>query len=138
VLHIEVNLQASRVARQNGLSAEEYTTLMMDRIDEVQEERFKVMTEIEKEKLQAAKAYNRKVKEKSFQVRHLVWKTILLLRTSDNRFVKWIPNWEDPYMVVGIAPGNAYFVETLEGRKLVKAFNGKYLKIYFPSVWQEN
>jgi hypothetical protein len=138
VLHIEVNLQACRVARQNGLSAEEYTTLMMDRIDEVQEERFKVMTEIEKEKLQAAKAYNRKVKEKSFQVRHLVWKTILLLRTSDNRFVKWIPNWEDPYKVVGIAPGNAYFVETLEGRKLVKAFNGKYLKIYFPSVWQEN
>jgi hypothetical protein len=65
VLHIEVNLQACRVARQNGLSAE-YTTLMMDRIDEVQEERFKVMTEIEKEKLQAAKAYNRKVKENSF------------------------------------------------------------------------
>jgi hypothetical protein len=46
VLPIEVNLQACRVARQNGLSAEEYTTLMMDQIDDVQEERFEAMTEI--------------------------------------------------------------------------------------------
>jgi hypothetical protein len=45
---------------------------MMDGIDEVQDERFNVMTEIEKEKLQMAKAYNKKVKEKLFQIKDLV------------------------------------------------------------------
>jgi hypothetical protein len=31
---------------------------------------------------------------------------------------------------------NTYFVELLKGDKLPKALNGKYLKKYFPSVWQ--
>jgi hypothetical protein len=60
------------VARQNDLSAKEYTDLMMDKLEEAQEGRFQAMTEIEKEKLQTAKAYNKRVKEKSFQVGNLV------------------------------------------------------------------
>jgi chemotaxis methyl-accepting protein methylase len=60
------------VARQNDLSAKEYTDLMMDKLEEAQEGRFQAMTEIEKEKLQMAKAYNKRVKEKSFQVGNLV------------------------------------------------------------------
>jgi hypothetical protein len=120
VLPIEVNLQACSVAWQNGLSDEEYTTLMMHRIDEGQEERFKVMMEIEKENIQTAKACNRKVKEKSFQVGDLVWKMILPLRTRDNRFGKWSPIWEGPYKVVGIAPWNAYFAKPWRGGNWLK------------------
>jgi hypothetical protein len=33
-------------------------------------------------------------------------------------------------------PVNAYFVRTLEGQELAKALNGKYLKRYYPSIWQ--
>lgn len=124
------------MARQNDLSAKEYTDLMMDKLEEAQEGRFQAMTEIEKEKLQTAKAYNKRVKEKSFQVGNLVWKTILSLRTWDNKFGKWSPSSKGPYKVMSIVPGNAYFVETLEGKNLPKALNGKYLKRYFPSVWQ--
>jgi hypothetical protein len=61
-------------------------------------------------------------------------KMILPLRTPDNRFGKSSLNKEGPYKVIGIAPGNAYFVETLEGRKMVKVLNVKYLKKYFLSV----
>src|SRR4051812_1040288 len=43
-----------------------------------------------------------------------------------------------PYKVVGIVPGISYFVQTLQGSKLSKALNGKYLKKYNPSVWQED
>jgi hypothetical protein len=136
VLPIEVNLQACRVARQNDLSAKEYTDLMIDKLEEAQEGRFQAMTEIEKEKLHMTKAYNRRVREKSFQIRELVWKMILPIRARDNKFGKLSPNWEGLYKVVGIVPGNAYFVETLEGRSLPMALNGKYLKWYFPSVWQ--
>jgi hypothetical protein len=38
--------------------------------------------------------------------------------------------------VIGIVPGGAYLVETLEGRKITKALNDKYLQSYYPSVWQ--
>jgi hypothetical protein len=136
VLPVEVNLQACWVARQNDLSAKEYTNLMMDRLDEAEESHFEAMIEIEKEKLQTTKAYNKKVREKSFQIRDLVWKMILPLKARDNKFGKWSLSWEGPYRVVGIVPRNMYFMEDLEGKGLAKALNGKYLKRYYPSVWQ--
>jgi hypothetical protein len=40
------------------------------------------------------------------------------------------------YKITQIVPDNAYFVETLEGRELLNALIGKYLKRYFSSVWQ--
>jgi hypothetical protein len=50
------------------------------------------------------------------------------LGTRSNKYGKWSPTWEGPYKVVGVVPGGAYFVETLEGRQLSKALNGKYIK----------
>jgi hypothetical protein len=76
---MEIGLQSLRVTRQDSLLAKEYHELMMDKIDNVPESRFKVLEEIEKIKI--AKAYNKRVVEKSFQVGDLVWKTILLLET---------------------------------------------------------
>jgi hypothetical protein len=136
VLPIEVNLQACRVACQDGLSAVVYGELMMDRIDGSSESRLTALKEIQKEKLRVARAYNKRVREKSFQIGELVWKTILPIGSRDNKFGKWSPNWEGPFKVVGIVHGNAYFVEDAQGRKLPKALNGKYLKKYYPSVWQ--
>jgi hypothetical protein len=138
VLPVEIKLQALRIARQNNLSAVDYNDLMMDQIDEVSEKRLKALQEIEKEKLRVARAYNKKVKEKSFQIGDLVWKTILPVGTRDRKFGKWSPSWEGPYKVVGIVPGNSYFVQNLQGGGLSKALNGRYLKIYYPSVWQED
>jgi hypothetical protein len=136
VLPVEVNMQAYKVASQNNLLAMDYSDLMMDKVDEAPECRFRAMAEIEKEILLTAKAYNKRVREKSFLVGHLVWKPVLPLGTRDRKFGKWFPNWEGPYRIVSIVPGNAYFIETLEGRGLAKALNGKYLKKYYPSVWQ--
>ena len=50
---------------------------MMDNIDEVTDKRLKALKEIEKDKLRVARAYNKMVKLKSFQVGDLVWKTIV-------------------------------------------------------------
>jgi hypothetical protein len=89
--------------------------LMMDKIDDVPKSRFKALEEIEKEKIKIAKTYNKRVMEKSFQVRDLVWKTILPLGTQSGKFGKWSPSWERPFRVIRVVPGNAYLVEDLEG-----------------------
>jgi hypothetical protein len=39
---------------------------MLDRIDEASDERMKSLGEIERDKLRVARAYNKRVKEKSF------------------------------------------------------------------------
>jgi hypothetical protein len=94
VLPIEVNLDALRIARQNELSAVDYHNLMLDRLDEVSDERVKTLGEIERDKLRVVKAYNKRVKEKSFQVGYLVWKTILPIAFRSSKVGKWSPNWE--------------------------------------------
>jgi hypothetical protein len=84
-----------------------------------------------------ARAYNKKVKAKSFQIGDLVWKTILPLRNKDRKFGKWSSSWEGPYKVKQVMSGNAYLLQTLQGKDLPKALNGCFLKHYHPSMWQD-
>jgi hypothetical protein len=66
ILLVGVNLDALWITRQNKLSVVNYYNLMLDRLDEVSDERGKALGEIERDKLRVAKAYNKRVKEKSF------------------------------------------------------------------------
>jgi hypothetical protein len=65
---------------------------MMDNIDEVTDNRMMDLREIERDKIIVAKAYNKRVKAKSFQVGDLVFKIVLPLRTRDRKFGKWPPS----------------------------------------------
>nr|AAN64449.1 putative integrase [Oryza sativa Japonica Group]AAP44588.1 putative integrase [Oryza sativa Japonica Group]ABF97051.1 retrotransposon protein, putative, unclassified [Oryza sativa Japonica Group] len=132
-----VNLGSLRYIKQDDFSSEDYKTLLGDNLDEVIDKRLKALEEIKKEKKRVDKAYNKRVKAKLFQVGDLVWKTILPLGTRSREFGKWSPSWEGPYRVCGIVRGNAYFLETLQGERFQRAINGKYLKKYFPSIWQD-
>jgi hypothetical protein len=137
VLPVEVNLDAYRLAKQNDLSPAMYHDLMMGNIDEVTDKRIQALKEIDKDKARVAIAYNKKVKSKSFQVGDLVWKTILPLGLKSNKFGKWSPSWEGPLKVIKVVFENSYMLETLQGEHLSRAINERYLKQYFPSVWQE-
>jgi hypothetical protein len=116
VLPVEVNLGAYRLAKQNNHNVESYYALMMDNIDEVTHKRMEALEEIEKDKRRVARAYNKQVKAKSFQVGDLVWKTILPIGSKSNKLGKWSPSWEGPYKVVKVCSGNSYMVETLQGQ----------------------
>jgi hypothetical protein len=137
VLPVKINLQTCRVTEQEAMSAMEYIEVMIDQIDNVPENWLNALIEIEKNKVWVARAYNKRVKAKSFQLGELVWKTIFPVGTQDRKFGKWSPSWQGPFKVIRIVPGNSYFVETLVGQRLAKVLNGRYLKKYYPSVWQE-
>jgi hypothetical protein len=107
---------------------------MLDRLDEVSDERIVALGEIERDKLRVARAYNKRVKEKSFQVRDLVWKMILPIGSKNNKFGKWSPNWEGPYIIDKVILRNSYMVQSIQGTSLPRTLNGKYLKKYYPSV----
>jgi hypothetical protein len=129
VLPMQIGLQSLRVTKQGSLSAKEYHELMMDKIDDIRESRFEALQEIEEEKIKIAKAYNKRVVEKSFQVGDLVRKMILPLGTRSGMFGKWSPSWDGPFRVIRVVPSNSYFMEDLEGHSLPKALNGKHLKM---------
>jgi len=133
VVPIVVNLDAYRLVKQNDLSIVDHHDLMMDTIDEVTDKHLKALKEIGKDKLRVARAYNKKVKGKSFQVGDLVWKTILPLGMKSNKFSKWSPSWEGPYRIIKVIFGNSYMLETLQA-ECPRAINGRYLKKYYTSV----
>jgi hypothetical protein len=101
---------------------------MLDRLDEVSDERMKALGEIERDKLRVARAYNKRVKEKLFQVGDLICKTILPIGSRSNKFGKWSPNWERPYRIEEVTPENSYMVQSVQGTSLPRAINRKYLK----------
>jgi hypothetical protein len=137
ILPVEVNLDALGIARQNELSAVVYHNLMLDRLDEVSDERVKALGEIERDKLRVGRAYNKRVKEKSFQVGDLIWKMILPIGSRSNKFKKWSPNWEGSYRIEGVILRNSYMVQSVQGASLLGALNGKYFKKYYPTVRQD-
>jgi hypothetical protein len=117
VLPIEVNLDPMRIARQNELSAIDYHNVMLDRLDEVSDERIKALGEIERDKLRVARVYNKRVKEKLFQIEDLVWKMILPVGSRSNKFRKWSPNLEGPYRIEKVILGNSYMVQRVQGTR---------------------
>jgi hypothetical protein len=137
ILPMEVNLDTLRIDRQDELSTVHYQNLMLDRLDEVSDERVNALGDIERHKLRVARAYNKRVKEKSFQVRDLIWKMILPIGSRSNKLGKWSPNCEGPYRIEEVILGNSYMVQSIQGTSLPRTLNGKYLKKYYPSIWQD-
>jgi hypothetical protein len=134
---MEVNLDDLQIAQQNDSLVVDYHNLMLDRLDEVSDEGVKGLGKIERDKLRVARAYNKRVNEKLFQIGDLVWKTMLPIGSRCSKFVKWSLNWEGPYRIEEVIPKNSYMVQSIQGTSLPRALNGKYLKMYYPSVWQD-
>jgi hypothetical protein len=72
ILPVEVNLDALQIAQHNELSAIDYHNFVFGRLDEVLDERMKALGEMERDKFRVAKAYNKRVKEKSCQFGDLI------------------------------------------------------------------
>ncbi|KAK1649613.1 hypothetical protein QYE76_067418 [Lolium multiflorum] len=111
--------------------------LMSDSIEDATELRLWSLEKIKENKAKVARAYNKKVKPKEFQVGDLVWEAVLPLGTKDKMYGKWSPNWHGPYKVDQVLKGNAYMLEQLDGVKFPVAVNGQHLKKYFPSMWDD-
>ena len=133
----EITAGSRRVEFQNDLSAEQYAPLMNDNVEDLTELRLWSLEKIKENKAKVARAYNKKVKPKDFQVGDLVWEAVLPLGTKDKKFGKWCPMWHGPYKVDKVFPGNAYMLEELDGVKFPVAVNGQHLKKYFPSMWKD-
>jgi hypothetical protein len=135
VLSVEIKVQMSRVMFQDRLSVAKYRSSMMNEIDDLLESSLIALQEIEKEKLKVARSYNKRVKQKSFQVGDLVWKTILPLGAWDRKFGKWSPSWEGTFTVTGVIPGNAYFIESLKGECHTRFLcQNQVLIVYMPKI----
>ncbi|WJX26318.1 hypothetical protein P8452_15256 [Trifolium repens] len=84
VLPVEIMVQSIRVQRQMEIPSEHYENLMMDELVDLDEERLQALDVLIRQKERVAKAYNKKVKYKAFNLGDLVWKVILPVDRKDS------------------------------------------------------
>ncbi|XP_045802291.1 uncharacterized protein LOC123895859 [Trifolium pratense] len=99
VLPVEVMMQSIRVQRQLELPTDHYWNLLLDELIDVDEERLQAFDVLVRQKERIVKAYNKKVKPKTFNLGDLVWKVLLPMDRRDRVFGKWSPNWEGPFKI---------------------------------------
>jgi len=86
---------------------------MLDELVDLDEERLTALDVLLRQKERVAKAYNKKVKSKSFNVGDLVWKVLLPMEKKDKVLGIWSPNWEGSFEVIHVFSNGAYEIEEL-------------------------
>ena len=136
VLPMETNIRSARVAFQNGLDYGDYNQAMYMELEDLDELRLSALDHLVVQKQKVARAYNKRVKEKSFAEGDLVWQAVLPFEKKDHKYGKWSPTWEGPFQVSQILRGGTYMLHDLDGEMHKHPINGKYLKLWYPTMWE--
>ena len=80
VLPMEVVVPSLMVSRKNDLNPQEYSEAMMMELKALDRKRLQALDHIMIQEKNVARAYNKRVKRKSFEEGELVWKVVLLVR----------------------------------------------------------
>ncbi|CAN6678264.1 unnamed protein product [Malus baccata var. baccata] len=135
VLPMEINVSSVRIQNQFRLHSEEYIEVMSQRIEDLDVARIEALNQIQEGRRAVARAYNKKVKIKSFKERDLVWKTVIPLGAQLRGFGKWSPTWEGPFMISRVLDKGGYYLADLEGNWQRHPINVKFLERYCPTLW---
>ncbi|XP_058217452.1 uncharacterized protein LOC131328531 [Rhododendron vialii] len=109
ILPTEVTVRSARIAYQNGLSPAYYSQAMLMEMEDLDEVRLAALDHMLVQKRHVAKAYNRRVRRKSFTEGDLVWQ---------------------------VFKGNVYLLMGLDGGMHKHTINGNFLKHHYPTMWE--
>ena len=101
---------------------------MCQGIEDLDVARIEALNQIQEGKRAVARAYNKKVKLKSFGEGDLVWKAISPLGAQVRGFGKWSPTWEGPFIIHQALNKGGYYLADLEGIPQKHPVNAKFLK----------
>jgi hypothetical protein len=135
MLPMEIFVQSLRVREQHQLIGEDYVQAMWQEHEILDESRLETLNNLIAEKQKVSRAYDKRTRGKSFKEGELVWKMVLPVREKTDGLGKWSPKWEGPHAIYQILPKGAYHLKYIDGEIHYNPINGKYLKKYYPSVW---
>ncbi|XP_075098858.1 uncharacterized protein LOC142175767 [Nicotiana tabacum] len=131
VLPLEQQIPSLRIAIQEGLTSKENTQLRLADLEALDEKRLEAQQKLECYQARLARAFNKKVQPRSFQVGDLVLavrRPIILNKRIGDKFTS---KWDGPYVMKETYSSGAYKIVDKDGLR-VGPINGKHLKQYFP------
>ncbi|KAG9450484.1 hypothetical protein H6P81_010449 [Aristolochia fimbriata] len=131
VLPLEVQLPSLRIAVREGLTTEECSQLRLAELESLDEQRLEAQQRLECYQSRMTRAFNKKVRLRSFQKGDLVLAVRRPMLFTSKTGGKFAPKWEGPYVVQEAYTNGAYKLVTANGSEL-PITNGKFLKQFFP------
>ncbi|XP_008245475.1 PREDICTED: uncharacterized protein LOC103343598 [Prunus mume] len=135
ILPMEIAVQSLRIAQQFNLIGEDYFQAMLLELEGLDASRIDTINKLLARKQVLSRAYNKRVKNKSFEEGEIVWKAVLPLGTHIAGYGKWSPTWEGPFIIKQILGLGAYRLQDRDGDIHVAPINGKWLKKLYPTIW---
>ena len=129
VLPLERQIPSLRIAVQEGLTEEENARLRLEELEALDEKRLEAQQRLECYQARLSRAFNKKVRPRSFQVGDMVLavrRPIIFLQ----KIKKFVAKWDGPYVVQEVYSSGSYKLVDNDGMK-IGPINGKYLKRYY-------
>ncbi|XP_059631244.1 uncharacterized protein LOC132274093 [Cornus florida] len=136
VLSMELNVKSARVTLQHNLIPANYNEAMLAKLEDLDEVQKLALDHLMVHKTKVMRAYNKRVKFKSFEEDDMVWQTVLPPGKVDRVYSKWSPTWKGPYLIHQVLCGGAYKLKNLDGEVHERPINGRYLKKYKPTIFE--
>ena len=132
VLPLEIQIPFLRVTLTTEMINEEKHRLRLQELEALDGKRLQAQQQIELYQAQITKAFNKKVKERTFKKGDLVLAIRRPMVMTHKTKGKFQPKWEGPFVVESVYSNGAYHVITLDGDTLLMPINGRFLKKYYP------
>ncbi|KAG9447747.1 hypothetical protein H6P81_013875 [Aristolochia fimbriata] len=131
VLPLEIQLPSLRIAMREGLTTEECAQLRLAELESLEEQRLEAQQRLECYKSRMTRAFNKKVRLRSFQKADLVLAVRRPMLFTSKTGGKFAPKWEGSYVVQEAYTNGAYKLVTSNGSEL-PITNGKFFKRFYP------
>ncbi|XP_060182770.1 uncharacterized protein LOC132612672 [Lycium barbarum] len=131
VLPLERQIPSLWLAIQEGVTEEENARLRLEELEALDEKRLEAQQSLECYQARLSRAFNKKVRLRSFQVGDQVLavrRPIIISHKSGSKFTL---KWDGPYVVQEAYTSGAYKLIDADGLR-IGPINGKFLKMYYP------
>ncbi|KAL0411999.1 UNVERIFIED_CONTAM: hypothetical protein Slati_3789600 [Sesamum latifolium] len=130
VLPLEQQIPSLRIAIQEGLTEEENAHIWLEELEALDEKRLAAQQRLEYYQARLSRAFNKKVRLRSFQVGDLVLAVRRPVITTHRMENKFLPKWDGLYVVKEAYTNGAYKL-IVEDDLRIGPSNGKFLKRYY-------
>ncbi|KAL0449507.1 UNVERIFIED_CONTAM: hypothetical protein Slati_1507100 [Sesamum latifolium] len=130
VVPLEQQIPSLRIAIQEGLTQEENARLRLEELEALDEKKLKAQQRLECYQARLSRAFNKKVRSRSFQVGDLVLAVRRPIITTHRTGNKFTSKWDGPYVVKEVCTNGAYKLIAEDGLR-IGPINGKFLKRYY-------
>ncbi|XP_049368010.1 uncharacterized protein LOC125832867 [Solanum verrucosum] len=131
VFPLERQIPLLRLAIQEGLTEEENVCLCLEELESLNDKRLEAQQSLECYQARLSRAFNKKVRLRSFQVGDQVLavrRPIIISHKSKSKFTS---KWDGPYAIQEVYSSGAYKIVDADGLR-IGPINERFLKKYYP------